>query len=249
MTKYADSDMICSLRDYRGVHIDMFVPSKEDYIQKYIRGHRLSPSHDMLMAVLPYIPRAPVVVDLGAHIGTTVMWFYQYADASRIIAVEPNCAVFDILKKNIEINGLQEVILPVNKAVGDEEGFVSMAFTKAVNTGNTIFAECPDGTPNAVQCTTVDSIIANDQHVDLMKIDVEGGELRVLKGARETIARTRPIIIIEIWSPGYRYVLDPSIVTGTNYMDVLRFFSGMHYVIEKRFSGDNYLFIPEEKIQ
>lgn len=250
-----DSDLnmtkqsLYSLQDYRGVHIDMYLPDAYDSRQVLIRKHRKIPEYSIFTSILPYIPHNPVILDIGANIGSTALWFYQIAGASKVIAVEPNLKTFNIMETNIKVNGLEDKIYPMNIALGSEEGYAKISFKSSHNTGLTTFSACDKNSVGAVRSTTVDNIIQEDQHIDFMKIDVEGSELKVLNGARSTIERCRPIIFIEIWSPGYPRVIDPSIVTATNYMNVIRFFSDIGYVIEKRLPGDNNLLMPKESLQ
>jgi len=127
------------------------------------------------------------VIDVGAHIG---LWARQFCEEfDNVILFEPNQDVIPCLRKNLEQHdnwSLHEV------AVGNSIGFVRLEIAKESNTGSVMAHIDTSGIP----LIRLDDVVDNDD-VDLIKIDVEGFELRVLEGAEQTLLRCRPVIVFE----------------------------------------------------
>jgi len=132
------------------------------------------------------------VVDIGAHIGTfTLLASKRAGNKGRVIAVEAELKNFDQLKKNLEINEIKNVI-PVNIALSDFNGQKDFYITKgsgchsfSANAGQEVINKIKTGVKS------LDTLIKelNIEKIDLIKIDTEGAELEILKGARETLIK------------------------------------------------------------
>ena len=122
------------------------------------------------------------VLDIGAWCGTWSLAMQKYAE--NIFCYEPNKTHFACLEKNLA--SFSNVSL-YNCAIGNEEGFVKL--TEETATQNTrVIQEKGD-----TKICTIDSLSLDN--VDLIKIDVEGFEMEVLKGATETIKNVEYIMI------------------------------------------------------
>lgn len=127
--------------------------------------------------------RYNVFVDVGANVGKyTVPLARHY---KHVYAVEPDPDNLYALKRNIELNNLSNVTI-VPKALGSTRGVVALAQAGAQS------RIAPQGIP--VEMTTLDECCPD---AEVVKIDVEGYELEVVKGALETIKRNRPVLVIE----------------------------------------------------
>lgn len=143
-----------------------------------------------------------VLVDVGAMIGNHTTFFARFLPHTAIHAFEPIAANRRVLRANVAPFPTVTVH-PV--ALSSKAGTVLMS----APAGNLGHASIGAGRP--VKAMTLDSFAFQD--VNLLKIDVEGHEPEVLAGARDTIARCRPLILIEDWSgpptiPGYRLVAE-----------------------------------------
>ena len=130
-----------------------------------------------------------VVLECGAHHGCkTVVFSYWVGDEGKVIAFEPVPRNADIIQKNIKINNLQNVILE-RKAVGSKEGKIVMTDESNSQVVNR------KGSGFEVNITHLDKYV----HLNpaFLKIDVEGFEIEVLKGA-QSILKKRPTLMIEI---------------------------------------------------
>jgi len=138
-------------------------------------------------------PRAGVCLDIGANIGNHALFFSSLFD--KVFAFEPNPATFRLLAINA---GLAGNIRCFEFGLCERDGEASFA-TPALNVGGTRMVEGEaQRDAKRIPIRRLDSVaeIAAERIV-LIKIDVEGNELAVLKGAAETIGRCKPIVIFE----------------------------------------------------
>jgi FkbM family methyltransferase len=152
-----------------------------------------------------------VVLDVGAYIGTHTLAFSRAVGASgRVISIEPQLATFALLKKNVEANSVDNVQLE-NAAASSEPGnllipsihieqpdsFGSASLLQAHLVESQGFggASEPTSQDDVVRAITIDSIGVS--HCALIKIDAEGMEESVLRGALLTLRRCTPIVYAE----------------------------------------------------
>lgn len=134
------------------------------------------------------IGQGDVVLECGGHHGCTAIVLSNWVGASgKVVTFEPSRANCDIIEKNIQQNGLQNVILE-RKAVGAGPGRITI--NDASNSSVTMSGE---GTE--VELTCLDEY----EHLNptLLKIDVEGFEMQVLQGAKKILS-TCPKLAIEV---------------------------------------------------
>ena len=131
--------------------------------------------------------RKNVAIDIGAHCG---FWsFYLGGNFKKVYAFEPVEIFRDCFKKNIPHENVE--VIPV--ALGNDNGFVSMN-VELKNTGATHVSNKLNEA-DKVTIKKLDDYDLND--IDFIKIDVEGYENQVVLGAKETLIRNKPIVIVE----------------------------------------------------
>jgi FkbM family methyltransferase len=139
-------------------------------------------------------------VDVGAHVG-----MYSVAAAlglrgrGRVLAFEPNPAARAQLEANLELNGCDNVVVSA-AAVGDAIGetVLHVPATSDPSFSSLEGGRFAEGEPIAVDVTTVDrEVEAHGLRPAVVKIDVEGGELRVVAGMEETL-ELRPALLVEV---------------------------------------------------
>lgn len=137
-----------------------------------------------------------VFVDAGANIGSYTMPAARLVGpAGRVVAFEAHPVTFGFLSRNIAANGLANVTA-LNLALGEGPNRIAMAFSTA-NPGETHVATGAETHTVEVEMLPLDAALAGQGigAVDYLKIDVEGFELPVLRGAAGTIAASRRIVI------------------------------------------------------
>lgn len=155
-----------------------------------------------------------LIVDVGANIGVYTL-LLRAASELPIVSYEPQPFLFDLLKLNVEFNHLPNVTVH-RLACGAERGEVPFAIgiNGAVASGADTAASTSDAASAdweaqaeltregravvKVPVTTLDEELANEPAVALIKIDCEGFEQLILKGARQTLERHRPHVFIEL---------------------------------------------------
>jgi len=162
--------------------------------------------YEELSFVRDYLEPGDLFVDVGANVGVYSLWASE-TDGVDVVAFEPSSATHARTVENVELNGLVDRVRVVRKAVGAEPGLSRL--TKGLDAMNRVTADGPiDGTTELVERTTLDDELAS-QVPAVIKIDVEGGEIDVIRGGRQTIARHRPALLIEVNDPeGLVSVLD-----------------------------------------
>jgi len=143
-----------------------------------------------------------VVIDAGANMGLYSLVISRLVgDLGRVYAFEPSDRDYGRLVRNIKLNRIRNVI-PYRWALFDSDTTLELLIAEDNHTGhNTIgkqfgAKEVRLKRKERIKTMTVDGLNLNS--LDFMKIDVEGAELHVLKGAIETIQRRHPTILIEV---------------------------------------------------
>jgi len=142
---------------------------------------------------------ADVVIDCGAHVGV----FTQRAlarGASKVVAVEPDPVNLECLRRNFreEIAAGKVVLVPK----GVWNSVTTLTFSESTqNSGMNSFVEQEHGTKMQLPVTTIDSLVEELGlgRVDYIKMDIEGSEREALKGARKTLAKFRPRLMLDTY--------------------------------------------------
>lgn len=140
-------------------------------------------------------------VDVGAHIGIyTVTASNALRGRARVLAFEPNPTARAQLMENLELNQCDNVVV-VDAAATDTAGTALLHVPASRDPSFSSLApgRFVEGEPVSVAATTIDEAVA--QHAlrpAVIKIDVEGGEIDVVRGAQRTVATARPALLIEV---------------------------------------------------
>src|SRR5439155_14797928 len=119
---------------------------------------------------------APVIIDCGANIGLSAIYFKLLYSNANVIAFEPDNNNFELLKKNIESNNLKNVELN-KKAVWIKDGNIS--FEANESEASRISEENADNT-TLVECMKLASFLSQYEKIDFLKMDIEGAEDKVI---------------------------------------------------------------------
>lgn len=147
--------------------------------------------------VLDNLKPNDLFVDIGANVGSYTVLASKVCKA-RTICVEPDPEAAGFLRRNIAVNGIDDRVEVINSALGAKLGVIN--FTIGLDTINHV-ATNDDDEVRQVPLKTLDSCLEG-RHPKIIKIDVEGYELEVFKGATRTLADpTLKAIITETLDP------------------------------------------------
>jgi FkbM family methyltransferase len=184
------------------------------------------------------LSRAKVFVDVGASLGQYTFYANQCMTDGHIIAIEADPIRFEELERNCrQWEGLSSNKLTViHAAVGDRDGEITFYTTNSTLSGGLFIREQQEKsssskkleqwqsvTVNSITLNTLFSQTLNQQIPDIVKVDVEGSELRVLKGSRQLLelGQTRFLVELHNWD-------DPE---GQNdAKDVHQFMASLNYI-------------------
>lgn len=164
---------------------------------KYIDGPSFVSAYDEIFVngiyKLPCGVASPYVIDAGANVGlASVYWTLQYPEV-RGIAFEPDPTIFSILKENLQ--RCNSRILPVMAALGTSEGTCHFE-SQGADSGRILTAEVETTGLHPrleVRQTRLSTYLV--EPVDLLKIDIEGAELMVLREVRQALADVKRIFV------------------------------------------------------
>jgi FkbM family methyltransferase len=175
------------------------------------RGFRLDESlrrwgvgneEPVLRAIAGLLRPGDAFVDVGANFGLhTLVGASCVGERGAVVAVEPvpgNCA---LLRRNVALNGFDRRVAIVQKAATEVAGeeVTLHGVIDGVSIAASIRPHEGFGTDLAVKTTTLDDCVAAlDAPLRLVKIDVEGAEHRVVRGASRTLRERRPILLVEV---------------------------------------------------
>ncbi len=167
-----------------------------------------------------------VVLDVGANIGNHTLYFINELGANKVIAFEPVPDTYKILKRNVEINNIEDKVKLYQCGVGSKKTKGNIWFYDYTNSGGSHLSE--NGGDIDIVC--IDDL--QIKNISFIKIDVEEMELNVLKGAKKTLEDSRPYVLCESWENHFEAI--------RQFMDRM----GYTYI---QISKIDYLFIPYEE--
>lgn len=168
-----------------------------DYMQYCIYfGIEIEP-RDTLYSL---VKNGTTVIDVGTNIGETLLNFAKINRDGVNFGFEPVPYLYEIAKNNITLNKFESIEL-INKGLSSSEETLSFSEVSENNSGGTFLTRANSEDPvRSVQVVRLDDFVNRRgiENISLIKIDVEGFEMEVLKGASETLRCFRPTLFVEI---------------------------------------------------
>lgn len=142
-----------------------------------------------------YIRPDSTAVDIGANVGIhSLVMGVLCGNEGKVYSFEPSKAIFRRLLENVQYNRLDNII-PINKAIGNEKG--GIGFDDHSQNANIGTSHVNRSLTTHVPISTLDIEIPETNKISLLKIDVEGFEIDVLKGAANILSNHHPVIVLE----------------------------------------------------
>lgn len=241
---------ICLVED-----VKYYIRDKKDIIEGHLLSGRVW-SQKLINQSIEYIETFKLkhLLNVGAHIGTIAIPLSSKIE--KVTAVEAHPTTFSYLVENINLNNIKN-IHSINVAISnrvEEVKFMSLNNHRTWHNSGGLHVFTPEDFENKSrsyylatdefirESTTIDNL--NLEYVDFIIADVEGMEVKLIDGAKNTIKKFRPIIIVEIWDDFNRRLEKMKESFG----EVVQIFTEMNYTLVKNIS-DNYIFFPNEKLK
>src|SRR5262249_6373934 len=145
-----------------------------------------------------------IFVDVGANMGLYTLYAARRIGAiGRVLAIEPSGRERAVLENNVRLNALTNVTVRGN-AISDKVSEVELLVAQAQHSGHNTLGAFGYDTPldhrEKTQTELLDDIVTAEglPRVDVVKMDVEGAELKALRGARMTLENHRPLLLLEL---------------------------------------------------
>lgn len=187
-----------------------------------------------------YLDENSVVIEGGCHIGTHSVKLSKLS--KRVLCFEPLPPSYNLLVENLRINGCDNVDAHP-KGLAERKSFGRFSWITTSNAGASGLCENPMGEMHCrvpddenfdVELISIDDM--NLDQLDFIKLDVEGYESKVIKGAIETINRFKPTILLECW-------VDHTGKASVEHTEkTFKFLLNMNYSLE-RISHADWLFV------
>lgn len=211
--------------EYAGLEIRFWLPDHTtDFVQGVMWKNKSFWERKMLERVRRWLPERPVVVDVGGFVGNHAVYFARVCQAREVVAFEPQSRMANVLGCNIVLNGVGQIVRLQRIALGERVGRASALGGLVGSAATTAFCYDDRG---SVPVETID--VFEFKRMDLLKVDVEGMELSVLRGASSALSRLSPLVWVEA-------------VSERAYHDVENYLNEQGYKLLESLSEMDYLF-------
>jgi len=213
-----------------------YIDEVPDSIKSYLRKNDTWEGN-IAVLIEEFTKEGSIAIDIGAHIGVhTIKMSKMVGPKGGVVAFEPQVKMYAEQLRNLKLNRINNVI-SIRKACGDQFQFIQMNPIDPTNEGGTVIGTGGD----VAEMIPLDSL--HLENVSIIKIDAEESEYFVLQGAKETIARNKPVILFEILNrPDY----DQSpLHEKMNYVRVISLLESIGYEPFVIF-GNDYIAFPAD---
>lgn len=174
---------------YQGQTIRMSLPELGGNVRRKLNSGRFY--EQKFLEYIAGLDLQGLYVDIGGNVGNHSVYFANFTAADAVISLEPHREIFEFLKTNVENNDPKQKVTPENIAAGDRNGRCSLSEDARDPLGGSFVTKGDD-----IEMRVLDDIVGA-RKVSLVKIDVEGFETSVLKGAGTVLQRDQPELFIE----------------------------------------------------
>ena len=217
--------------------IDFFTESYEEFL----RFQNLVGERDVIRDLIRGLNDDDIVYDVGANVGMYTCFIVTHLHSGTVVAFEPVSKNAERLNENLELNGLDAEIIQM--VLSDTNGTIDISLTgEEAGEGEHAIATDDDAETIEVETAKGDSIIErrNLPTPTVVKIDVEGAELSVLRGLRETLRENCRLVYVEV---------HPEKITdfGANAPEVREFLEELEFDVEKLTQRGSEVFLRASK--
>lgn len=161
-----------------------------NYLDNFIQGELRHPEVELLLAQI-----GGHVVELGVNVGITARWWLSLGPAVSLTGIDMIAESLDYTRQRLAGARLEKRAEFITGAVGAREGEVDITFDDPLEGTNSV-SSAAGSQKRRVRVETVDHWLGHDQRaVALLKIDIEGQGGEALRGATQTLKRTRWVVV------------------------------------------------------
>lgn len=196
---------------YNNCETRIYVHTFSETVSDYIRVSKNFFEISFLDFLRKNFPIQKEILDIGANIGNHTLFFTKFLNCQRVHSFEPVGKNFSILQKNVE--NYKDKCICYQVALSNKDGKMPLYNSQKENYGGFSLHCYSNGSSflvsESIDVKTLDSF--QFENISMIKIDVENHENEILEGARDTILRNKPIILLENLYYGYPHVCkDPN---------------------------------------
>ena len=176
-----------------------------------------------LMFLHRFLTPEMVFLDIGANMGEYTLFAAKRLNCGHVYSFEPWPYMQKALEENIALNSFDNISV-MHYGLSDKNGELPIFEVKHKHEGlSTLYpGDREIKAQHAIELKVLDNEFVNLNRLDFVKIDIEGSELLALKGARRSIEKFRPYVMVEINNITYE-------MAGYTSLDILDFFLSMNY--------------------
>lgn len=201
---------------YAGKTARISIRDAAEHIQRQIASTRRFYEQDLLSFLFHTAMPGAVLVDVGANIGNHTIFFAAIVGA-RVVAFEPVADTAAHLRENVGLNNCGERVEVHEMALWSREGRGRVVMPQTANSGTAHIEPSSEGKVHLIRLDRLKL-----PRVDILKIDVEGAEPEVLRGASRTLRRQRPMLVVECMDDA-AFQKVAALVEPLGYSPLLRF--------------------------
>ena len=206
--------------------------SGSDNIGELLYWRGLSQFDPAVMAKFaPLCRNARLVLDVGANTGLYSLAALSLNPACQVFAWEPFHGNYERLQANMEANGFTDRCTLRQEAAASQSGMLPLYTHENWAMHSAVFER--GGPVTQVAATSIDEVVPSGAPVDLVKIDVEGFEYDVLKGAVRVLREAKPVLLIEI---------QPEAPNAANTRELL---TNLGYTLNALDANANWIALPQ----
>jgi len=181
--------------NYKGIELELDI---SDYVGHYLYFGFKDEGHEQLMRL---VKNENTILDIGTNYGTTILQFAKLiGNQGKCYGFEPDPYNFKVCQRNLKLNDFKNIFVE-NVGLGKESAELFLVVDTETNrSGNRISSNIKGKESYKVPIICIDNWIIEKEiaKIDLIKIDVEGFELNVLKGAEQSLKEFNPTLFIEL---------------------------------------------------
>ena len=240
----SDKQVVCR----HGINFELYLNEGIDLHTFVFGGFQKHVYHNKFITIAP----DDIVFDVGGNVGIMSLFFAKQASKGQVHSFEPTYYAIEKFKRNLQLNPELSKLITLNQSFVSSESslksdlvaYSSWPVVHTMETTHSIHCGVAKNTEN-VPCITLDDYVEREDicKIDIIKIDTDGHELNVLKGAKQIMKKFHPKIIFEIGI----YIMEERDISFIDYDELFRkYHYGLYAANGKNINEKNYhLYIPK----